>query len=187
VIDAALQTIAPVAASMRDAAVPVPIDDDRTVFLAESYAFHRAHVAEKPELYQPETLRRIRNGATVSAADYIERLRDLQRLRRHSGELFAGADVIVSPTVAVPAPTFAEIETHPEGLRPREIRFMRNTRPFNVLGLPTLSIPCGQTTSGLPVGLQITGPDGADLSVLRTGEIFERALAENSATNGRAG
>jgi Asp-tRNA(Asn)/Glu-tRNA(Gln) amidotransferase A subunit family amidase len=53
---------------------------------------------------------------------------------------------------------------------------MRNTRPFSVLGLPALSIPCGATRAGLPVGLQIVGPPGADAQVLRFGHAAGRAL-----------
>ncbi len=57
----------------------------------------------------------------------------------------------------------------------RELVMLRNTRPFNVLGLPTISLPCGFTSAGLPVGLQITGPAGGEAAVLSLAHAYERA------------
>jgi len=51
---------------------------------------------------------------------------------------------------------------------------LRNTRPFNILGLPTISIPCGITNTGLPVGMQITGAPWAEAKVLRLAQAYER-------------
>jgi aspartyl-tRNA(Asn)/glutamyl-tRNA(Gln) amidotransferase subunit A len=128
------------------------------------------------ERYQAETLRRIQTGATVTAAAYIDRLRDLQRMRRATGALFAGLDAIVAPTVIVPAPSFAELAADPAGLRARELAFMRNTRPFSVLGTPALSLPCGATRAGLPIGLQLAGPIGGEAELLRIAAALERQL-----------
>ncbi|HVQ30882.1 MAG TPA: amidase family protein, partial [Vicinamibacteria bacterium] len=63
----------------------------------------------------------------------------------------------------------------PEHLRAREIVTLRNTRPFNALGLPTISVPCGFTRTGLPIGLQITGRPGDEATVLRLAHAYERA------------
>jgi len=170
-VERALGVLADLGAELRD--IDLPVDDDRTVFRAESYAFHRPWVERCPERYQPETLRRIRTGATVSAAEYIEKWQHLQHLRRGAAAQFAEVDLIVTPTVPVAAPSFADIEAQPETLRPRELVMMRNTRPFDILGTPALSVPCGTTASGLPIGLQIAGPPGADAAVLRLGAAFE--------------
>lgn len=171
----ALGVLASLGARLRDIALPV--DDDRTVFRAESYAFHRPWVARSPERYQPETLRRIRTGEAVTAADYIDKWQHLQQLRRGFGGSFADVDLIVTPTVPVPAPSFAELEAQPEALRSRELLLMRNTRPFDIWGTPALTVPCGTTSAGLPIGLQIAGPAGADADVLRLGAAFERQMA----------
>jgi Asp-tRNA(Asn)/Glu-tRNA(Gln) amidotransferase A subunit family amidase len=157
---------------LRDVALAV--DDDRTVFRAESYAFHRRSIDRAPERYQAETLRRLRTGAEVTAADYIERWQHLQQMRRGAAALFADVDLIVTPTVPIAAPSFAELEVHPETLRPRELVMMRNTRPFDIWGTPAISVPCGTTRAGLPIGLQIAGPIGADADVLRLAAAFER-------------
>lgn len=152
----------------------VPIDDDRTVARTESWVIHRAWVAATPERYQPATLPRIRTGEATTAADYLEKLHELQLLRRRTSQLFADVDVIVTPTCPIPAPSFAELEAAPDTLRPRELVMLRNTRPFNVRGTPAISVPCGTTSAGLPVGLQITAAHGQDARVLQLAAAFER-------------
>jgi aspartyl-tRNA(Asn)/glutamyl-tRNA(Gln) amidotransferase subunit A len=54
---------------------------------------------------------------------------------------------------------------------------LHNTRPFNLLGLPTISVPCGFTAERLPIGLQISGPPGSEATVLRLARAYERATA----------
>jgi aspartyl-tRNA(Asn)/glutamyl-tRNA(Gln) amidotransferase subunit A len=157
--------------------IELAVDDDRTVFRAESYAFHRPWVQQSPERYQAETLRRIQTGAAVSAAEYIEKWQDLQRLRRRFAAQLAGIDLVVTPTVPVPAPSFAELEAQPDLLRARELLLMRNTRPFDIWGTPAVSVPCGTTRAGLPIGLQIAGPIGTDAAVLRLAAAFEQATS----------
>ena len=96
-------------------------------------------------MYQPETLRRIRSGEGVSAAEYIQRRRELDEARRGIGQIFAEVDVLVTPTIPMPAPAIADLRADPEALRPAELKLLRNTRPFNVWGLPAISVPCGFT------------------------------------------
>jgi aspartyl-tRNA(Asn)/glutamyl-tRNA(Gln) amidotransferase subunit A len=172
-VERALSVLTRLGATLRD--VEVAVDDDRTVFRAESYAYHRALVEKAPERYQPDTLRRIRTGEAVTCAEYIEKWQELQRMRRGAPALFRDVDLIVAPTTAIPAPSFAELEAHPDELRPRELVLMRTTRMFDVLGTPGISVPCGTTAAGLPIGLQIIGAPGADATVLRLAAMYEAA------------
>jgi Asp-tRNA(Asn)/Glu-tRNA(Gln) amidotransferase A subunit family amidase len=160
---------------MKDVRVEVPAD--RTVQAAESYAYHAESVAKNPELYRPETLRRIRTGEKVTAAEYIERRSELEMARRAIRELFANVDLLVTPTMPIPAPAIAELRQNPEALRPAELKLLRNTRPFNVWGLPAVSVPCGFTQAGLPIGLQIAGPPWREDLVLRLAYAYEQATA----------
>jgi aspartyl-tRNA(Asn)/glutamyl-tRNA(Gln) amidotransferase subunit A len=75
----------------------------------------------------------------------------------------------------IPAPAIADLRKDPEALRPAELRLLRNTRPFNVWGLPAVSLPCGFTQSGLPIGLQIAGPYWREDLVLRLASGYESA------------
>jgi aspartyl-tRNA(Asn)/glutamyl-tRNA(Gln) amidotransferase subunit A len=174
-VEHALQVIRSLVAEMKDMRLDVPTD--RTVQAAESWTYHQNNVAQSPELYQPETLRRLRTGEKITAAEYIERFRELQDARRNIRAAFANVDVLITPTTPMPAPAIAELKANPEELRPAEIRLLRNTRPFNVWGLPAISIPCGLTKTGLPIGLQIAGPHWREDWVLRIAHAYEQEQA----------
>jgi Asp-tRNA(Asn)/Glu-tRNA(Gln) amidotransferase A subunit family amidase len=77
----------------------------------------------------------------------------------------------------MPAPAIAELKKDPEALRPAELRLLRNTRPFNVWGLPAISLPCGITKTGLPVGLQIAAAPWREELVLRLASAYEKAVS----------
>lgn len=172
-VNNALQVLETLTAGLSDASMP--IDTDRTVQLAETYAYHSEFLAESSGLYQPETLRRIKRGEAVSARDYIDKQHELEHLRRAAADLFSDYDLLVTPTSPVVAPALADLQANPDDLRRRELLLLRNTRPFNVLGLPTISVPCGFTSAGLPVGLQIAGAPGDDARVLQMAHAFEQA------------
>ena len=174
-VSEALAVLGTMVAEIRD--IELTVNTDRTLQTAESYAYHAENVAKTPDLYQPETLRRIRAGANVSAADYIQRRRELQEARRHIRSVFKMVDVLVTPTTPIPPPTIRELKDNPENLRPREILLLRNTRPVNVWGLPAISVPCGFTDAGLPIGLQIIGPHWGEGAVLRLAHAYEQATA----------
>lgn len=174
-IEHALMGIGTLVGHVRDVSLDVPTD--RTLPAAESYAYHSENMAASPGLYQPETLRRLRTGEKVTAAEYIERRRELEWARRTIHGVFADVDLLVTPTTPMPAPSIAELKSDPDALRPAELKLLRNTRPFNVWGLPTISLPCGFTQSGLPIGLQIAGPHWRDDLVLRLAHAYEQATA----------
>jgi len=157
--------------------VALTVSADRTVQAAESYAYHAANLATHTEAYRAETTRRIRTGEKISAAEYIQQRRQLEEERRSIRGVFAEVDLLVMPTIPMPAPTMAELKANPEALRPAELRLLRNTRPLNVWGLPAISIPCGFTQSGLPIGLQIAGPHWREDLVLRLAYAYEQATA----------
>ncbi|MGA9800459.1 MAG: amidase [Terriglobales bacterium] len=173
--DHAISGLAALGAEIRDIDLPVPTD--RTLQAAESYAFHAEFIARSPELYQPETLRRLRAGQNVTPEKLLECRHELEQVRRDIASVFTGVDVLVTPTTPVPAPTIAELKQNPDQLRPRELLLLRNTRPVNVWGLPAISVPCGFTEGGLPIGLQIIGPPWGESMVLRVAHAYEQATA----------
>jgi aspartyl-tRNA(Asn)/glutamyl-tRNA(Gln) amidotransferase subunit A len=172
-VDQALAVIGALVADVRD--VKIEVTADRTVQAAESFAYHADHVARTPELYQAETLGRIRSGENISATEYIQRRRELDADRRRAHNFFAEVDLLVTPTMPIPAPAIADLKKDPAALRPAELTLLRNTRPFNVWGLPAISVPCGFTKSGLPIGLQIAGPHWREDLVLRLAYGYELA------------
>src|SRR5271165_6113107 len=172
-VEQALGVIGTLVANVRDVQIDVP--SDRTVQACESYAYHAENVAQTPDLYQPETLRRIRSGESISAGEYIQRRRELDEERRWAREFFADVDLLITPTTPMAAPAIADLRKNPEALRPAELLLLRNTRPFNVWGLPATSVPCGFTKSGLPIGLHIAGPHWREDLVLRLAHAYESA------------
>jgi aspartyl-tRNA(Asn)/glutamyl-tRNA(Gln) amidotransferase subunit A len=136
---------------------------------AEAYAYHREFVAKTPELYQPLTLKRIRAGADVTTPAYIQARRDLAQVRRTAGKSFESVDALVTPTLPIPAPAISDPKA--DDILPA----VRNTSPFNVNGLPAISVRCGFTSTGLPIGMQIIGPPGGDAVVLQLAHAYEQA------------
>jgi aspartyl-tRNA(Asn)/glutamyl-tRNA(Gln) amidotransferase subunit A len=174
-IDHAISGLAAMGAEVHDIEVPVPID--RTLQSAESYAVHREFIARSRELYQPETLRRLLVGQNVSPETLAERRHDLEQVRRDIKPVFENVDVLVTPTTPLTAPTVAELKQNPDLLRPRELMLLRNTRPINVWGLPAISIPCGFSKAGLPIGLQIIGPHWGEARILQLAHAYEQSTA----------
>jgi aspartyl-tRNA(Asn)/glutamyl-tRNA(Gln) amidotransferase subunit A len=171
-IEKAIQCLGRLARSIRE--VECPVDQDRTVFNAESRAYHRDKMVSSPELYDPETLRRLTTGDVVIAAEYHNAMGQLQHTRRNIGQMFSDVDVLVTPTVPICSPLISDLMGDISNLRPAEILLLRNTRPVNVWGLPAISIPCGFTSQDLPIGLQIIGPPGGERKVLQAAYAFER-------------
>jgi aspartyl-tRNA(Asn)/glutamyl-tRNA(Gln) amidotransferase subunit A len=172
-VEKAIAQIGALAAGVSE--IDLPVDEDRTLQAAEAYAYHRERIASSPELYQPETLRRIRTGENVSEGDYKKALANLQQSRREIAGKFEDVDVFIMPTTPIPAPRIADLMKDPSLLRPAELLLLRNTRPVNVWGLPAMSVPCGFTSQGLPVGLQIVGPPGGEAKLLRAAYAYEQA------------
>ena len=90
--------------------------------------------------------------------------------------MFAKVDLIASPTIRTCLPTLAETDVDsgsPEAV-PRFLAISANTRPFNYLGLPAVSVPCGFDPNGLPIGLQVAGRPFAEARVLKAADAYQR-------------
>jgi aspartyl-tRNA(Asn)/glutamyl-tRNA(Gln) amidotransferase subunit A len=174
-IEAAVQKALAVLAELtsgpaRDVAIASP--ETYALLDAETYAYHAPLLAEpaKRALYQPLTLQRIMNGGRVSAETYIEQRRRMIA-RNTIDDVFADVDVLVAPTSMVMPATIAAVLANPA----QEGSLIRNTLPFNVFGIPAISVPCGFTRAGLPIGMQIVGPRLGEARVLSLAHAYEQA------------
>jgi aspartyl-tRNA(Asn)/glutamyl-tRNA(Gln) amidotransferase subunit A len=158
-------------ASLREVSLP-PISDMMApnIVLAENYAFHAPYFAKVPQLYHPAIRAHLRQGSEMTTAAYIQSRRELDGARRTIGAVFSDLDLLLTPTTAVPPPTIEEAVRL--GI---ELELIRNTAPFNVYGLPTISVPCGFMSSGLPIGMQISGPSFGEANVLALAHAYEQA------------
>ena len=130
----------------------------------EVYAVHAKYFAESPELYGRWMRERLQQATDISTVAYIEARWELDRLRQVASDVFSQVDLLVTPTSPVPPITIDEaMQMSPS---PAGERWLWNTRPFNAFGWPTISIPCGSTRAGLPIGLQIAGPNFSEASLL---------------------
>lgn len=180
-IDAALLVLKTITFTQRDIA---PLASDNTysslmdpyvtILRTEAYTYHKEYLSKSPELYDAQTLKRIQSGADIPASAYIEARRKLEEVRRSVSHVFQSVDLLITPTTCVPAFAITDL-SDPNTLREKELLMLRNTRPFNMLGLPTISVPCGFTRANLPIGLQITGPAGGEATVLRLAHAYEQA------------
>jgi aspartyl-tRNA(Asn)/glutamyl-tRNA(Gln) amidotransferase subunit A len=140
------------------------------IVLAENYAFHEPYFMKTPQLYHATIRRNLQQGSRVATAAYIQSRRQLDEARRATGAVFSKLDLLITPTTAVPTPTIEDAVRL--GI---ELELIRNTTPFNVYGLPTISVPCGFMRSGLPIGMQISGPRLGEAKVLALAYAYEQA------------
>jgi len=173
----ALAVLEKLTAGLKDVAISASTQERRrsTVRLAEAYAYHAKMMAASPEQYQPETLARLRPGVEIDTVTYIQALRELAHTRRTIGQIFQTVDALVTPTSPILPPAIAEFTGDRNGSIDFVNRNIRNTSPFDVYGWPTISVPCGFSASGLPIGLQISGALGQDAVVLQLAHAYERA------------
>lgn len=132
----------------------------------EAAAAHRERLASRKTLYTPDVFEQLDEAHGVPAVDYVQ----AQRFRREFAERMlrrlGDIDGLVMPTAPVPAPRVEEAE--------RSLTILsRNCVPWSFIGFPALSLPCGRTTAGLPVGLQVVGAPFADGLVLALGSAVE--------------
>jgi aspartyl-tRNA(Asn)/glutamyl-tRNA(Gln) amidotransferase subunit A len=175
-MDEALQVVIHLVADTKD--VEVLRDAFRTIFDAEIYEFHESMATRTPELYQPLTLFRVQKTAGISATDYIRERRRLMAFRSNAERIFEQVDVVITPTVPAPAPKLADLEALAiPDVRPFEMKYLlRNTAPLSSLFWPSMSVPCGFTSDGLPMGMQISSRPGGDSMVLRLANAYEQAM-----------
>jgi aspartyl-tRNA(Asn)/glutamyl-tRNA(Gln) amidotransferase subunit A len=141
---------------------------------AETLAYHAPWFPRNAHLYQVPLRRRLEQAAKLPAADYALARREVDRLRREIGHVFQGVDLLVTPTVKLPPRTIEESIKRAEAEKPLPVE-LSNTSAFNVFGLPSISVPCGFTKTGLPIGMQISGPAFAESRVLALAQAYERA------------
>jgi aspartyl-tRNA(Asn)/glutamyl-tRNA(Gln) amidotransferase subunit A len=134
-------------------------------------ARNRERLANAPESFGPDVRERMSLGLGTTGTDYAGWLRLIERWRLRLRRLFEAVDVILTPTVGVPAPKAAAaadmIGTTGE--------LTRLTFVWSYAGVPSLSVPCGFTSANLPVGMQLIGPDWSEARLLAIGAAYQEA------------
>ena len=147
-----------------------------TLLMAEAAAFHHKLVREKGDLYYPPVRLRLEAGYFISADDYLRAQQARTLFRRQSNELLEQVDLIAGPATPVTAPpllaTEMQVGSTTMGVTAALTQY---TRPFNINGFPAITVPCGFSDQGLPIGLQLGGRPFDEPTVLRAAHAYEQA------------
>jgi aspartyl-tRNA(Asn)/glutamyl-tRNA(Gln) amidotransferase subunit A len=179
-VNEAVEAFASLGAEIREVEIPNLWDTlhaQRLVLAAEAYAVHEERLETDPDRFDDHGLERLLNGENLKAYRYA----NAQQRKLRSGQEFANVlrevDVLLTPTVPIPAPEIGQREITIDGYEEAVYSALtRLTGPTNLNGLPSLSIPCGTTTSGLPVGLQLIGRPFGEATLYRFGRAYELAV-----------
>jgi aspartyl-tRNA(Asn)/glutamyl-tRNA(Gln) amidotransferase subunit A len=143
----------------------------------EAATIHAEWMRSDPQAYGAHISGRMYPGYAIPAPYYVEALsRRGPVLRAFAAEVFSRVDVLVTPTISSCLPTLAEtdIDHGPPGTEAKFMAVSANTRPFNYLGLPAISVPCGFDPNGCPIGLQIAGRPFAEARIMKVADAYQR-------------
>ena len=143
----------------------------------EASTIHAQWLRERAGDYAVHLSARLYSGLAIPAPYYIEALsRRGPILRDFAAAVFGAVDLIATPTIRTGLPTLAEtdIDHGPPGTEERFMAVSANTRPFNYLGLPAISVPCGFDSNGLPIGLQLAARPFAEARLLAAADAYQR-------------
>lgn len=141
------------------------------ILMVEAWTVHGATVRADPDHFGAATLRLFRAAAAVTPQRREAALTRREVVRRDADALLDGVDVLIGPVVPYAAPA----ETPPMDTPQGEIEGIF-TGPYNVTGQPAVTVPCGRTADGLPVGLQLAARFGQDAALLQAAAAVESAL-----------
>ena len=167
----ALTVLEDLGASIEEVSVPSVADArsaQMVIMHAEAFAYHRQFLRDRSEDYGPVRFR-FWLGALYTAEDYLHANLFRQQLVREVDDVLQRIDLIVTPTMPRPAPKGGD--SSPFGT----LTGLNFLAPFNLTGSPAASVPCGFTSGGLPVGLQIAGPRFDEATVLRAAHAYAQA------------
>jgi aspartyl-tRNA(Asn)/glutamyl-tRNA(Gln) amidotransferase subunit A len=183
-VAATLDTAANVFEAMGATIVPVNMPDLDAINAAgvlmtwgDVLTLHGTMMRNAPQRYSAQTRGRIEVALGVSAQDVMDahRYRGVA-LRDFAASVFGACDVLLAPNLALPTPRLAQVDVRggPAMMRILD-EITRLTRPANVLGLPALALPCGASTEGLPIGMQLLGRPFSEAQLYRVGFAYQCA------------
>jgi aspartyl-tRNA(Asn)/glutamyl-tRNA(Gln) amidotransferase subunit A len=179
--DEAVAALRGAGAQITDVAVPHAATTPAVyihIHSSEGAAYHAKTLDTHAERYTPVVRRRLELGRYVLAEDYVRAMEGCDVLRREVDAALAACDALILPTLPIAAPPMgAELVTVNGKDEPVRALMLRLTQLFNVTGHPAISIPCGLTSQGLPVGLQLVGHRRQTETLLSVAHGMERVLS----------
>ena len=180
---AAVEVFVSLGAQVREVEIPNLVDTlhaHRLILGAEAYAVHEERLENEPETFGEEVSERLMDGARPRAYRYANARRRGMLAIDEFDHALQGVDVLLTPTLPIVATEIGQREVsigdYEESVRSALTRY---TGPTNLTGHPSLSIPCGTTASGLPVGLQLIGRHFDEATLYRFGHAYEEAMVQD--------
>jgi aspartyl-tRNA(Asn)/glutamyl-tRNA(Gln) amidotransferase subunit A len=173
----AIALLGTLTAGVKDCALPSVTSLGNLGTLGETLAWHEEYFKNAPGKYMLPERRRLETStaANARATEYIRAKWELDALRRTIDDSFTDFDLVVMPTQRILPPLLDDLVRRAHDPKPTDPRVTSNTAPFDVFGLPAVSIPCGFSKSGLPIGLMIAGPHFSEGKVLALAQAYEKA------------
>ncbi len=183
-VEAAVKQLASVGARVRNvsfARLPRAVDAAANLIVGEASHYHESqgYYPSRAAEYGEDVRRLLQWGHELRAVDYLRGVDSRREVEEDFAAAFEQVDAIVAPTTPIAAPQIGAPEIRVAGQRETAVRaeLLRMTRPANLTGLPAISIPCGFTREGLPVGLQLIGPRWSEARLLAMALAYEEATA----------
>jgi aspartyl-tRNA(Asn)/glutamyl-tRNA(Gln) amidotransferase subunit A len=142
---------------------------NQTILTCEAYSYHERTYQTTPMKFGSSVRRRMLEGAFLSAADYLAAQRARAVLNEQIRANFTTVDIFAVPGAARPPEAFDKMDPNEQNLRPSF------TNPFNLTGLPAISVPCGFTAGNLPAGIQFVAPPFEEATCFRIAYAYEQA------------
>jgi len=168
-----IDTLCELGAVVRTVELPgadVVNNHSNSIIWAEAFAVHRTRLEEEPERFGADTRMTLRFGAAVTGAEFADALQGMFEWQRTVSRAFRDVDIIATPATAVVAPKIDEVET--VGVTANLVRL---TRHWSLAHVPALVVPCGLSSEGLPIGMQLSAAKTRDTMLLRAGLEYQAA------------
>lgn len=147
-------------------------ETQRAILSVDAATFHRDRLAERAADFGADVLQRLRAGQQISGAETARARRSAVEIRHEWVSLIGEDSIVLTPTTPIPAPA-----REGQDAVAAAMKLTANTSPFNLTGLPALSVPCGFTREGLPIGLQLAAAPWREALLLRAARAYESATS----------
>lgn len=170
-VDKALRDLEGLGARVEEVSIPslehVPVANN-VILLSEAFTYHLPNLKSQPQNYGEAFISRLYMGGLFTASDYVQAQRVRSSIKREFDQVLQRVDLIGMPTSNNPPVTLEEFKPG------SWLHGPSFTAPFNETGMPAISVPCGFTQAGLPIGLQLAGKPFDEPTVLRAAYAYQQ-------------
>ena len=178
-VRAAVAQLSEMGATITEVSLPMFADAQAisgTILMSEAAAYHRDLLAKDGDKLTPSVRLRLEAGLFVTAADYLKAQQARARFNYEMSRIFQEVDLLAGPSEPITAPPILATEVDIGGRSVGTVGALTQyTRPYNISGTPAISVPCGFSQAGMPIGLQLAGRPYEDATVLRAAHAYEQA------------